>query len=715
MYGQLEDQFYFPHQILKFNREFTDQDVNLEDLSIDLLSFININSSLELENRIIYKDRYYSTPEIEFVIQNSFTTLSQLTNSEQGIPQTHSIPSTFKTFTKEDTEYNSIADPNYLRETIKCFEDTCFEEDTFKVFDNTNLVNRSIRNRAIAWAVISFSSFIINYNREDLIQFVINSMSYLLRQKDSRGLFYLGWDQQELRSTYNTSLVLNTSIETSTNICIILALLKAFEVTQDFNYLLEANYLQENIDKYLVTTNNTFKHSFLIEKESIESSVYTLLYCDIFKDYKKVNPTIEFLSTNLSYINNSSSSFNVVRDDDNVISESDNVVIENSEVPDNFNQIFKKTEVDTYNSDLEVLKINYLAYSSIISLSRFFNIPFIDSLTNIIETIEKRLITNRLEATSLYAASCLINNRSVIEAENNKFNSIVDFNNFKFTKELLFNKSLKAIPTNYSWVDPSILNRRSHLGALLYSVTSAEALNTVRKEFIKRMSSISYMYGVILNRKARDLGLQRIPKEKEEDLKQRIQIELTSVGNTKEDIESKLRFYDTNISIKDNFRLIQSFTGEDADNFTVNWGEGFLSGTQKASNNLYTINVYQPLELDSLELIKQLTPAGIKHKYNEVLRFNIGGVDCGLKTFKRGTQEGCIGFRISEEDLGCPNIDLENNDDLANENRGKICREDDETIVEVPVERCDGVLTDQQDIIVTSTGDTICVTTITAI
>lgn len=683
IYGQLEDQFYFPHQTIQFNRDFDNQDIYLEDLSINLLLYMGIKSAPQKENTILYKNKYYSTPEIEFVIKNSFNTLSSLVNSIADIPQNNSIPNVFKSYTKSDSEYNSFADQLYLKEPSNCFEDDCFSEECFKPTEVNNLINRSIKNKSIGWAILAFSSYIVNYNRQEFIQTIENLIQYLLNQKNNKGLFYSGWEDTLLKDTYENSLELDSKIETSTNIIILLALLKAFEVTQDFNYILEACLLHTNINKYLATPNNTFKHSYNETQESIESSIYTLIYSNILRDYKKVEPTIKFLDSNLFVNDITDETTNVIKEIDNVVNNLDNVIIDNLLEEDSLNQLFKKTELDTYETELEVLKINYLAFISITTLSNSFEIPFFNKLTSLSSLIESRLERKREEATSLFSAACLINNISLFDITSNNFKSIVDFNNYKFTKDLLFDKLIKTIPVNYSWASPEVLTPNSNIGALLYSVACAEALNVTRKEFIKRMSSISYMYGVLLNTKAEDFGISRIPKEPEEDLKERIKLEITLIANTKNDIEFKLNYYDTAISIKDNYQMIQAFSGPE-NTFTTNWGEGFLSGTEKASTVLYTINIYQPLEQDALDIIKNLAPAGIKYKFNEILRFSIGGANCGLRINNQGSQEGCIGFRLTKEDFGCSNIDLENGADFANESRGRICLEDSESNIEQP-------------------------------
>ena len=719
IYGQLEEEFYFPHQTIKFNRDFKNQDIVLEDLVINLLLLMGITTTNQVPNRIRYRDLNYAGPEVEAIIINSFQTLANLLNSDSNSEQYLSIPSTFKSYTKSDEEYNIEANDLYTSIDKNCFEDSCFEDSCFKSFKYDNLINRSIDNQAIAWTVCAFTSYIINYTETSYKDVVINLLKYLLNQKDLTGLYYRGWEDSLPKETYEDSLKLLPELDTSTNIAIFMALLKGFEVTQDFNYLLEASLLKDKITLHLINSFGTFKHSYTNSKESIESSIYSLIYINILKDYTKVNPIIKFLKSSISnpppasvdQINN------VIKDIDNVISETDNVVVERNPELDNFNQIFIKTPQDTYDSELEILKINYLAFSSINLLSNKFDITFSNKLEENLAKIENRVITKRGEASSLFATSCLINNQPFLTISNNDFNSLIDLNNFSFTKDLLFRKMLEALPTNYNWFDKKVINKNSNIGKLLYTAAVQEALNSTRKNFIKRMSSVFYMYGDILNSKALDLGLKREIKELDSNLKDKITLELTFVGNTKSDIESKTSFYNTEIVIKENYKLIQAFASEDTNPYINNWGEGFLSGKNKASNLLYTINVYQPLEEDVSAVINKIIPAGTKKKVNEVLSFTIGKT-CGLELELRGkgSVQGCIGFRLKEEKLGCSNIDLENADNLARESGGKICLENEESVIEYTpseeVDNCPGILTDTQDIIVTSDGNKICITNI---
>ena len=635
VYGQLSDEFYFPHQKIEFSRDFTNQEVPLEDLSLNLLLFTSIKSTPNKPNRTLFRDLNYSSPEIESVIINSFETLSQLLNGDNTVPQYESIPKQFKTYTKSDDEYNYLADESYLLDDQSCFEDSCFDSTCFKDFENNKLIDRTVDNRAIAWCIIAFSSYIVNYSTDQYKDTVTSLMNYLLNQKSSKGLFFKGWDQTVEKEIYRNSLKLNTDEETSTNITIFLALLKTFEITQDFSYLLEASLLKDNIEQYLFNTFDTLKHNITNPKESIESSVYSLIYFYTLKDYTKITPTLKFLNNNI-YIPETLDKFNNVIQDSALVKQNDDQVIINTSLDvENYNQLFTKTSRDTYNSSYEILKINYLTFSILNLISETFQVPLLDKLSTLLTEIEKRIITNREDATLIFTASCLLNNQSFLSIENNQFKSIIDLNNLIFSKNHLFELMLKTIPTEYAWLDKKVLNKQSNIGQILYTSAVQEALINCKKSYIKRMSSIYYMYGDLLTKKAADLGINRELKESDSTLKRKIANRLTYNGNNKEQIETHLSFYDTKSVIKDNYKLIQAFASEEESPFSVNWGEAYFNGTKKASNLLYTINIYQPLESEVRDFLFNILPSGVKAALNEIFESNIN-------------PEPVIGFRLKE-------------------------------------------------------------------
>lgn len=676
VYGQLTDNFYFPQQKLVYKKDLFNQSITLEDLSLNLLLFMEVNYSDNLNNSktLLYRNQNFSNSEIESTIVNSFETLSNLLNSDNQTSLYNSIPNKFNSYSKTDSEYNSLADSDYLELPQDCFSTDCFDADCFKAFDKSKiLINRSVKNKSIAWAIIAFSSYIVNYNKVVYKNTVKSLISYLLSQKDSStGLFYLGWIDSNSKASYSDSLILDSNIDTSTNLTIFLALLKVFEVTQDFSYLLEASFLKSKISNYLFNSNHTFKHSLNNEKESIESSTYGLMYLYIIKDYKKLKPSVQFLNNNLflvepiNLVNKVFNDLDQVKDKDNFVL--DNILKGNES---EFNQLFKKTPNDTYDSDTETLKINYLAYSSIKLINDLIDTSLLNTLNKYSLKVEERIQYKRRDATLLFATSCLIFNKSFLEFSSNKFESLIDLNNLEFSKEYIFNKLIKNIPVDYSWIKKDVLNKESNIGQLLYSVAIEQSINKSKKGFISRMSSLEYLYGDMLNQKAADVGVAREVKESDESLRLKIIRKINYIGNTKNQIEEQVSFYDTKISIKDNYKMVQAFVSNEAVNFSYNWGEGFLSGTEKANNLIYTINVYQPLEEDVSNFLKTLLPAGIKANINEVFNFNIG--------------DSSVGFKLAEEDAGCPNIKLENNSNLALEGLGRICLEDEDSIIEQPI------------------------------
>lgn len=112
IYGQLEQEFYFPHNTLVPGRSFTaeDQKIDLENLSLNLLLFTSFKRFQAKDNQFIYRNNNYSSPEIENIIINSADTLVSLVNSDQDVAQLGSIPKTITSYLNNESQYNSEAD-----------------------------------------------------------------------------------------------------------------------------------------------------------------------------------------------------------------------------------------------------------------------------------------------------------------------------------------------------------------------------------------------------------------------------------------------------------------------------------------------------------------------------------------------------------------------------------------------------------------------------
>jgi len=410
IYGQLEEEFYFPHNILVSDRSFTfeDQQLDLENLAINLLLFTSFKRFQAKSNQFIYRNINYSSPEIENIITNSATTLVNLINTDTTVSQLGTIPKLISTYINNQSQYNSNADGLYLQEVISCFESSCFDDSCFQGLINRSLIERSISNRALAWVILFLVSYAINYS-SNVENSVVSILDYLLTQRETNTrLFYNGWDQieeectefsledgnnllledenefcietpiDEVANTYATSLIQDTNILTSTNVAIFMALLKGFELTQDFKYLSLACDLHNSIEKYLLNNSGLYNHSFTIKEASIESVSYQLQLIQILQDFKNVTTVINFFKARLvappvGLLDP------VTVGEDNVLVGSDLISIDavlSSIDADSDNNLFTSTINDSITSLDDIFKYNYLAYSGLIKLNDSLLIDF---------------------------------------------------------------------------------------------------------------------------------------------------------------------------------------------------------------------------------------------------------------------------------------------------------------------------------------------------
>ena len=703
VYGELEEEFYFPHSLLKTNRSYTasEQTINLEDLSINLLLMSSFKRFELKSNQIIYRNINYSSPEIENVVSQSGSTLLNLINNFVG-PQRGSVPKTISSYIKSESQYNNIADPLYENRELNCFDVNCFQLDCFEEIINNSLIKRDIDNRSIAWLSQFLVSYAINYNQDISLSFT-KLIDYLLRQKNpDNKLFYKGWNQKteeciELATEdladiqtekeedlciegldpedasvfYNSSLNLDTEVLTSTNVAIFMALLKAFEYTQNFSYLIEADELYNSINKYLVNSNNLYKHSLTETNSSIESTSYQLIISLITEEYSSLNELISFFKARL-FAPPEKQLENVLVGNDTVLVGSDIVTIieQESQSSDSDNILFTTTQYDSISSSEDIFKYNYLVYSSFKYLNNKISIPFLNIIEEKYKIIESSVVDNRINTSLVFAIGCLIDNDSFLGFPNISFNSLLDFNNYRFQKEYIFNNMLLNTPKGYNWFNPEALRKGSHVGAMLYSSAKVLAKTNAEYEHLKKSLSIDELYGVLLNTKAEDYNLTRLIKETDFSLRNRIKNEIFNRGISKDNIANKLRLFNTEVSIKDNFPAMLSYETLEDPLFSSSWGEAYLQGGDTYNTNIVTLNFAQPVESDVYNEIQRMKPAGIKLEIVEVYTFSVASnIDSG--TF----------VTFTDINGGCDNLDLETGDDILLETEGRICLEDEETVL----------------------------------
>ena len=701
VYGQLEEEFYFPHNILQPGRSFTfnDQKLNLENLCINLLLFTNFKRFQAKSNQFIYRNINYSSPQIENIINNSASTLVNLINTG-NTEQTGSIPKDISTYINNQNQYNSEADRFYLQEILSCFESNCFDSFCFQNIINRSLINRSISNRALAWVVLFLVSYNINYSQDvsDSINLILD---YILRQRDfDTRLFYDGWNQieeecteitfedeeelllenndalclesevDEIANTYTTSLEKDTNISTSTNIAIFMALLKGFELTQNFRYLSLACDLHTSIEKYLLSNNGLYNHSLTIKQPTIESVTYQLQIIQILQDFKNITTVVNFFKSRLIAIPSNQIETILVNTDEVLIG-SEAVTIE--VIPTNAdkdNSLFTPTIYDSINSLDDIFKYNYLAYSSLINLNQNILIDFLPTIDDKYSVIENNIINNRIDSALVFSIGCIINNQSYLNFDNSRFNILIDFYNLKFQREATFNILLNTLPINFGWFNENTLNRRSHIGSILYAKASELAVINTKYEYLLRISSLDNLYGILLNNRADDFGLVRFDKETDSSLINRIKTELYKRASNVVAIEEKLNQLNTEGLINDNY-LASAATEDFEDSlFSTNWGEGYIAGPNLINTNIFTIQLNQPLEVDVRQEIERIKPAGIKLKVYETFTFRIGS-SIGNST----------AINIIDVAGGCDGIDTEDNNDYVTEVGDVICLEDSESII----------------------------------
>jgi len=190
---------------------------------------------------------------------------------------------------------------------------------------------------------------------------------------------------------------------------------------------------------------------------------------------------------------------------------------------------------------------------------------------------------------------------------------------------------LNTLPINFGWFNKEALNKRSHVGAILYAKAGELAVVNTNYEYIVRISSLDNLYGVLLNNRADDFGLVRFNKETDTSLRNRIKSELYKRASNIVALQDKLNQLNSEAIINDNYKA--SLATEDFEDslFSSKWGEGYLPGPNLVNTNIFTVQLSQPLEKDVEDELERIKPAGIKLQVVETFTFRIG-VDLGKST-----------------------------------------------------------------------------------
>lgn len=698
VYGELNNQFYFPHTQLKTNKKFTtkEQEINLENLAINLILLSSFEQFESKPNQIIYRNANFSSPEIKNTIKKSSETLINLILTENA-PQKGSIPKHINSFSQSQQEYNSIADTEYINKVKLCFDKNCFDKGCFETIFNNSLLNRSIDNRSIAWTIQYLASYTVNYS-EDITPAIQTLMQYLLNQKDkTTKLFYKGWDQkieedncEELKSEngtnliqedneeickediveqdtsiqyYANALIQNKEIITSTNVAIFMALLKTFEVTQNFNYIIEADTLYSSITKYLINNEGLYKHSLLTTESSLESVTYNFLLSLILESYSSINLIIDFLKIRLTTLPPQNNEDVFVRTSV-VLVGSQEVELPPANILDSdsdFN-LFTPTTFDTIQNIEDIFKYNYLLSSSFLHLNTKLHINFINEIEEKLNIIKLKVEESRENSALIFSIASLINNNSFINNEAIKFNSLFEFNNYQFQKALSLNALLINTPKDYGWFAINKVNKMSTLGNIYSALAQSLAKNITEYESIKRNISINNMYGITLNKKAKEYNLIRFAKESDVSFRQRIKNEIYTRGVNKVSIENRTDLFNSPASVKNNYTAVLAIEDNSNNTYTDAWGLGYLQGSSIFNTNISTLNFNQPVEQDVYEEVYKFKPIGTKLHIRENLTFIINK----SKTL----------ITIKDLTPSCPHLKLEESNNYLSESNNLICLED---------------------------------------
>lgn len=270
LYGSF-DQPPIPLTTFRANRAYTpeDQSLNLEDLALQIISQLT-RSEWPSEP----PDRVHSAQIDPLWIQgcqNAVRRIATLIDRNTLSPRLGSIPLTLTSY----LTYEQIYDDEIYSQFKAVVEPECIEEGC--VGQPINLsTSREVSNRALGWFLIALCLY---HQILEPIPELINQIADYLADQTVSGRVRLGWTST---STYLNSQAIDV-YSTSTAAITSIALLKAYEITNQNGYLEKAL----SIDRWLFQhqyhqLTAHFAHSLSESDPSIESTLYGLMAAIFF-------------------------------------------------------------------------------------------------------------------------------------------------------------------------------------------------------------------------------------------------------------------------------------------------------------------------------------------------------------------------------------------------------------------------------------------------
>lgn len=250
----------------KLNRQYTPEDQQIE---LETLSFQIISQLLRSDWPSSELSEMHSWPLDPVWItrcQEGIARIASLQDTDLLSPRYGSIPQFITSYLTADQIYNDTAyasAPEVIEEN--CLEDPCVGQATVLS------TSRAVSNRAMAW----FLTALCVYHQvvEPSETFIISTANYLIDQIVN-GRVREGWTSTAI---YLNSQAIDT-YSTSTAVVTSLALLKAYEITQDNRYLTHSLAIQQWVfNQQYRAEAAEFAHSLSNREPTVESTVYGTL------------------------------------------------------------------------------------------------------------------------------------------------------------------------------------------------------------------------------------------------------------------------------------------------------------------------------------------------------------------------------------------------------------------------------------------------------
>lgn len=545
------------------NYDATDQVVDVEELCVGISSLLGATYYRELPNQQLSRRQHYRDPIISRVIA-SLGRLASLVDLDVTSPRYGSIPSHVATYSSAfNDSYGPPLDEHYLNRVISIVDDSCVDTDCLSHLEDQTLISRAVSSRAVAWLLYVGCSYLLT-NRGAIL-FPVDAMAnYLINQMDgASSLVRDGWTHSD---TYGDSQQI-TSTGTPTSVMAMLALLGAYDLTLNMDYLEAASDIYEAL---LPLTSSGGLRAAPLQNPTTESNIYGLMFL-LIGEAPLLENCVAALAHSLTPYVPPYEQYLITGTSQPIVDSVGNPLVVRQ---DNITYPYFQGSTNALRENVVSVVLLGQAHS------QGYMVPYLEHLRALAVQVSSTYEQVRDQLSISYVASCVGSPSLGAPYHVDLLLSL------PFLSRYLYRFLVSMLPVEYGWFSADSLLTSSPLGSLLMSFS--RLLRRSRVQVLLNHSLGSLGRGALLDRWASQYSISRLPNETDESLSSRTTASLPR-AITADSLTDHLGSLDFHVDhIEDHADRILTFGGGPHSG-TTDPSTSYLSGT-KYTATAYTLH-----------------------------------------------------------------------------------------------------------------------------